>query len=150
MLLDANVELTAVGYRGWWIEEGAERRAWWAGIATVHGDRLRRKWVDAFPGTRPAFDWVTRLPRWELLAEPTRFDASRDVIEVGGERYWYCGPPWQRPQADVLRDLGEIDAGEYRRHREWINAGASSAYRMDEGWDCDWIAVGARSTETLV
>jgi hypothetical protein len=147
--LDANAELIAVGYRGWWVEEAASRRAWWQGIATVHGDRLRAKWVAAFPGTRPAFDWVTRLPAWGLVREPDTFDAATAAIEVGGVRYWYCGSPWQRPQADVLRDLGEIDAAEHRRHREWINAGASSAYRVDEGWDCEWIAAGATGTETF-
>ena len=138
--LVANAELTAVGYRGWWVEEGAARRSWWQGIATVHGSRLRAKWVEAFPGTRPAFDWVARLPAWPLIAEPDTFDAGQAVIEVSGVRHWFCGPPWQRPQADVLRDLGEVDAREYRRHREWITAGATVAYGLDEGWACTWVA----------
>lgn len=141
-MLDANSELIAVGYRGFWVEEDASRRTWWQGIATVHGHRLREKWVAAFPGTRPAFDWVTRLPPWPLLSEPDTYDAERAHIEVGGVRYWHCGSPWQRPQVDVLRDLGEIDAAEYRRHREWINAGAAVAYCVDEGWVCEWVAAG--------
>lgn len=140
--LDANVELIAVGFRGFWVEEDAARRTWWQGIATVHGDRLRKKWVAAFPGTRPAFDWVTRLPPWPLLSEPDTYDAERACIEVGGVRYWYCGSPWQRPQVDVLRDLGEVDAAEYRRHCEWINAGAAVAYCVDDGWVCEWVAAG--------
>lgn len=147
--LEANAELVAVGYRGWWVEDDAERRAWWQGIATVHGDRLRAKWVEAFPGTRPAFDWVTRLPPWPLIAEPDGFDASRAFLEVAGTRYWFCGAPWQRPQADVLLDLGEIDADEYRRYRQRINAGASGAYCVDDGWACEWIAAGATGTEVL-
>jgi hypothetical protein len=148
--LAANAELTAVGYRGWWQEDGADRRTWWQGIATVHGARLRAKWIEAFPGTRPAFDWIVRLPAWELLREPDTFDGSRAVIEVGGVRYWFCGPPWQVPQVDVLRSVGEVDAGEFFRHREWIKAGASGAYRMDEGWDCEWIAAGAIGNEVLL
>lgn len=146
-LLDANAELIAVGYRGWWVEETADRRTWWQGIATVHGDRLRAKWVQAFPGTRPAFDWVMRLPKWELIRQPDTFDAERACIEVGGERYWFAGEPWQRPQADVLRDLGEVAADEYRRHREWIKAGATVAYPLDEGWTCEWIAAGMAPVE---
>lgn len=146
-LLDANAELVAVAYRGWWVEEPAARRAWWQGIATVHGERLRAKWVEAFPGTRPAFDWVTRLPKWELIREPDVLDAERACIEVGGERYWFAGEPWQRSQADVLRDLGEVDAAEYRRHSEWIKAGATVAYPLDEGWTCEWIAAGMAPVE---
>lgn len=140
--LAANAELVAVGYRGFWIEDDADRRAWWQSIATAHGDRLRAKWVAAFPGTRPAFDWVTRLPPWPLLSTPDTFDAERSYIEVGGVRHWYCGTPWQRPQVDVLRELGEVNAAEYRRHREWIKAGAAVAYCVDEGWGCEWIAAG--------
>jgi len=145
--LAANAELVAVGYRGWWVEDDAVRLTWWQGIATVHGDRLREKWVEAFPGTRPAFDWITRLPPWPLVAAPDTFDASQAFIDVADKRYWFCGPPWQRPQADVLLDLGEIDAAEYQRYRERINAGASSAYCVDDGWGCEWIAAGATGTE---
>lgn len=143
LALEANAELIAVGYRAWWIDEDASRRSWWQGIATVHGDRLRAKWIAAYPGTRPAFDWVVRLPAWGLTREPDTFAAASAVIEVGGVRYWHCGPPWQRPQADVLREAGEVDAAEYRRYRERINAGASAAYRVDDGWECEWIASGA-------
>lgn len=141
-MLDANSELIAVGYRGFWVDEDAARRTWWQGIAAVHGNRLREKWVAAFPGTRPAFDWVTRLPPWPLLSEPDTFDAGRASIEVGGVRYWYCGTPWQPAQVDVLRELGEVDAAEYRRYRERINAEATVAYSVDEGWVCKWIAAG--------
>ena len=146
-MLDANAELVAVGFRGFWVEEDAARPQWWHGIATVHGDRLRAKWVAAFPGTRPAFDWITRLPPWELIRQPDTFDAERACIEVGGTRHWFAGPPWQRPQADVLRDLGEVDAAEYRRHREWITAGATVAYPLDEGWACEWIAPSVAPVE---
>ena len=145
--LTANVELAAVAYCGWWFEEGADRRSWWQGIATVHGGRLREKWIKAFPGTRPAFDWVTRLPKWELIAEPDTFDAGRAFLDVGQDRYWFAGEPWQRPQADVLRDLGEVDAAEYGRYRQWIKAGATVAYPLNEGWTCEWIAAGMAPVE---
>jgi len=72
-------------------------------------------------------------------AGPDTLDAERATIEVGGTRYWFAGEPWQRSQADVLRDLGEVDAAEYRRHREWITAGAAVAYPLDEGWSCTWV-----------
>jgi len=146
-LLDANAEMVAVAWRGFWVEEDAARLTWWAGIQTVHGDRLRDKWVAAAPGTRPAFDWVTRLPKRELIATPDTLDSERAYLDVAGERYWFAGEPWQRSQADVLRDLGEVDAAEYRRHREWIKAGAAFAYPLDEGWQCSWLMAGAELQE---
>ena len=146
-LMDANAELIAVAWRGWWVDEDAVRPQWWQGIATVHGERLRAKWVQAFPGTRPAFDWLTRLPKRELIATPDTLDGERSYMDVGGERYWFAGGPWQRPQVDVLRDVGEVDAAEYRRHREWITAGATVAYPLDEGWLCEWITPSVAPVE---
>jgi hypothetical protein len=145
--LDANAEMVAVGWAGWWVEEAAESRTWWHGIATVHGDRLRAKWVAACPGTRPAFDWVVRLPEWPLLATPTGFDSSRKWLDISGRRYWYCGSPWQSAQVDILRAIGEVDAAEYRRHREWLDAGARAEYVLDEGWSCGWLECGVSSLE---
>lgn len=145
--LDANAEMIAVGWAGWWVEDGPSSRSWWQGIATVHGDRLRAKWVEAFPGTRPAFDWVVRLPEWPLLSTPTAFDASRKWLEISGRRHWHCGSPWQPAQVDILRAIGEVDAAEYRRHREWLSAGPTSEYVLDEGWACSWLECGVHPLE---
>jgi hypothetical protein len=147
--LDANAEMVAVGWAGWWVEEQAQSRTWWAGVATVHGDRLRRKWVEAAPGTRPAFDWVVRLPEWPLLTQPDGFDAARKSLEIGGRRYWHCGQPWQPAQVDILRDCGEVDATEYRRHLAWVDAGAPFTYTLDEGWACGWLDCGVSHREIL-
>jgi hypothetical protein len=145
--LDANAEMVAVAWAGWWADEAASSRTWWQGIATVHGDRLRAKWTEAFPGSRPAFDWVVRLPEWPLLATPSEFDASRKWLDISGRRYWYCGSPWQPAQVDILRAIGEVDAGEYGRHREWLAAGAKSEYMLDEGWACSWLGSEMSSHE---
>jgi hypothetical protein len=145
--LDANAEMVAVGWAGWWLEESAESRTWWLGIATVHGDRLRRKWVDAAPGTRPAFDWVVRLPEWPLLTQPGGFDASRKSVVISGRRYWHCGQPWQPAQVDILRECGEVDAAEYRRHLEWVEAGAPFSYTLDDGWALSWLESGMSRQE---
>jgi hypothetical protein len=165
--LDANAEMVAVGWAGWWVEESAESRTWWLGIATVHGDRLRQKWVDAAPGTRPAFDWVVRLPEWPLLTQPDGFDGSRKSVVsrlakgggtsptfsksvvISGRRYWHCGQPWQPAQVDILRECGEVDAAEYRRHLEWVEAGAPFSYTLDEGWACGWLDCGITHREVF-
>jgi len=145
--LDANAEMIAVGWAGWWVDESAAARTWWQGIATVHGDRLRSKWVEAFPGTRPAFDWVVRLPEWPLLAKPTGFESSQKSLEISGRRYWFCGPPWQPAQVDILRAVGEVDQAELRRHREWLADGAKSQYMLAEGWVCGWLGSECSSME---
>lgn len=145
--LDANCEMIAVGWAGWWVEESASARTWWQGIATVHGDRLRAKWIAAFPGTRPAFDWVVRLPEWPLLSLPTACEPARKWLEISSQRYWFCGPPWQPPQVDILRAAGEVDADEYRRHRAWIAAGGRCEYMLDEGWACSWLGSECLSME---
>jgi hypothetical protein len=146
-LLDANVEMIAVAWVGWWIDEAAAMRSWWQGIAAAHGDRLRDKWRAAAPGTRPAFDWITRLPPWPLLSAPDTFESSRAVIEVGGKRYWYCGEPWQRSQVEILRECGEVDAAEYREHLAWVRRGAPCSYTLDEGWACTWLECGITRKE---
>lgn len=147
--LEANAEMIAVGWAGWWVDEAAAARTWWQGIATVHGDRLRSKWIDAAPGTRPAFDWVVRLPEWPLIERPEQFDAARKSVVIAGRRYWHCGPPWQPAQVDILRDCGEVDAAEYRRHREWVAAGGSFSYTLDDGWACSWLDCGVSHKEVL-
>lgn len=149
VLLDANAEQIAVGWAGWWIDDAAASRTWWQGIDTVHGDRLRAKWIAAAPGTRPAFDWVVRLPEWPLLTTPDRFDAGRKSVQISNRRYWYCGPPWQPAQVDVLRDCGEVDAAEYRRHLAWIEQGAPLSYTLDEGWACTWLDCGIEPEEVM-
>ena len=47
----------------------------------------------------------------------------------------------------MLRDLGEVDAAEHRRHRDRIKAGAAFAYPLDEGWRCSWLLAGAQTQE---
>ena len=137
--LDQNVELLACGWIPFWFEAGSERLSWWAMIQTVHGERLREKWIAAAPGTRPAFDWITRLPELELVeAVPDEYQAARQYLEVSGRRYWYAGLPWQRQQVDLLREIGEVAEDEYRRHRAWCRAGCPMEYPLDAGWSCSW------------
>ena len=137
--LDQNMELLATGWISFWPEAGSERLSWWASIATVHGERLREKWIAAAPGTRPAFDWITRLPELELLEPvPPDCQAARQYLEVSGRRYWYAGPPWQLGQTEALRDIGEVSEEEYRRHRAWCRAGCPMDYPLDAGWSCSW------------
>jgi len=137
--LDQNVELLAVGWISFWHEAGSERLSWWNMIQTVHGERLREKWIAAAPGTRPAFDWITRLPELELLeAVPESHMAARQFLEVSGRRYWYAGSPWQRPQVELLRQSGEVGEAEYRRHRAWCQAGCPLEYPLDAGWSSSW------------
>ena len=108
--LDANAEMIAVGWAGWWVEEGAASQTWWQGIATVHGDRLRAKWIEAAPGTRPAVDWVVRLPEWPLIERPEHFDAARKSVVIAA-----------RARIDELeRELKLARAVPHRLHGEAI------------------------------
>jgi len=137
--LDQNVELLVAGWIPFWREEGSERLSWWAAIESVHGDRLREKWIGSAPGTRPAFDWITRLPELPLLsAVPDSHEVAKQYLEVSGRRYWYAGQPWQRQQVELLREIGEVDDDEYRRHRAWCRAGHPMEYPLDAGWSCRW------------
>jgi hypothetical protein len=150
--LDQNAELLAAGWCCFWPEAGSERISWWNMIATVHGDRLREKWIATAPGTRPAFDWITRLPELELLKQvPESNMASRRFLELSGRHYWYAGSPWQRPQVELLREIGEVDDAEYRRHRAWCQEGCRMEYLLDAGWSCSWAWHGIQpSCESIV
>lgn len=139
-LLDANAEMVAVAWRGFWHEEASESRGWWQGVATVHGKRLLAKWIEACPGTRPAYVWVLELGS---IPEATDVPADRLEagywLEVGRDRFLWAGPPWQRAQGEVLKELGVVDGQELRRHRAWVRRGCPVDYVLDEGWRAGWL-----------
>ena len=142
-LLEANAEMVAVAWRGWWVEEQSASPLWWQSIAAVHGDRLLEKWVAAAPGTRPAFVWVNDLGGMPVEREPgTEEMASRKWIEIGRRRHWFAGEPWQRSEGELLSEMGVVDGAELRRHRKWVRAGCPLDYRLDEGWHASWLFHG--------
>ena len=63
---------------------------------------------------------------------PAQHLASREQLTVEGVQHWYCGGPWQRCQAEHLRELGEVDGNEWQRFMRWRDAGFPSTYFADD------------------
>jgi hypothetical protein len=74
-------------------------------------------------------EWNTRR-FWAAIAS-----AHGERIDVDGVRHWFVGEPWQRCQAEHLRELGEIDGAEWRRFTRWRDAGLPLRYVTDESPD---------------
>lgn len=135
-VLEVNVEMDAAGYLGGFFhEEGSSTRRYWQGIAAIHGQRILEKMRDAAPGCRPGFQYAVGIyPPIPLLADPPPPDhlASRDYLDIDGVRFWHCGFQWQQRQAEYLRDLGEVDGAEWKRHLAWRRTGFEPRYVLDE------------------
>jgi len=134
-VLPLNEEIIAAGMlRGFWHEEQHGSRSWWASVKHVHGARITAKVRAAMPGCRPGFEYaVGTYPPLPLVdAIPDDHLARRSHVEIDGVMHWYCGGPWQRCQADHLRELGEVDGGEWSRFVRWRDAGFPADYRCDD------------------
>lgn len=89
-------------------------------------DVILPKALEHRPGTRPVAMYVLGEIAPRELIVPLAADAGWHHIEVrqrNGRKdtHWLNVPmPFMRREVDHLRDLGICDAGEYRRHREWM------------------------------
>jgi hypothetical protein len=70
-----------------------------------------------------------------VKALPPNHLAHRDHLMVDGVKHWHIGEPWQRCQAEHLRELGEIDGAEWRRFTRWRDSGFEKRYLPDESPD---------------
>lgn len=135
--LDAPTEIAAAGMLWTWSgfrEAEWHTRRFWAGIGHVFGARIDAKVRQAMPGCRPGWRYACGayppVPLVETL--PSDHMGQRDQIDIDGTRHWFVGPPWQRCQAEHLRDVGEIDGAEWRRYVAWRDAGFPPRYVLDE------------------
>ena len=128
-------EVAAAGMLRWlWIKPEHRTRSWWAAVKRVHGERITAKVREAMPGCRPGFDYALGIypPLPLMQAVPSEHLRHRDHIDVDGVRHWHVGGPWQRSQAEHLREIGEVDGAEWRRHLAWKRAGFPATYTPDD------------------
>ena len=95
-------------------------RHWWS----TWRDTIMPKAAEHFPGSRPVACYVTgEIPMRPVVVDPPlshnwfrHYIPGRD-----GTGVWLCNYPEPYMQAEVayLRDLGIVDAAEYRRHLAW-------------------------------
>lgn len=138
-VLPLYVEIAAAGvlwsWSGFRSPEWSEPR-YWAGIKQTHGGRITDKVREAMPGCRPGFDYALGVyPPVPLVeAIPAGHMAEREHLDVAGVRHWFVGEPWQRCQAEHLRDAGVLDGREWIDYTRWRDAGFPARYVPDE---CD-------------
>lgn len=136
--LDVFVEVAAAGALwSWYIDHQWRSRPFWAAIKSAHGERIDAKLREACPGCRPGYRYALgEFPPIPLVkALPADHIGQREHIEVDGTRHWFVGRPWQRCQAEHLRECGEIDGAEWRRYVAWRDAGFPARYVLDESPD---------------
>jgi len=127
-------EMAAAGMLwGWFRTAEWSTRRFWASIGSGYGERIDTKVREALPGCRPGYRYALgEYPPLPLLEEiPADHLAQREQLVIEGTRHWHVGEPWQKCQADHLRDLGEIDGAEWRRYLRWRDAGYPAQYVCD-------------------
>lgn len=88
-------------------------------------DVVLPKSLEHRPGTRPfAMYVVGEIPARPVVMEP-KFQHRFFRLYVpanNGTGTWHCQypEPYMRAEVHYLRDLGIVDAAEYRRYRAWI------------------------------
>ena len=131
-------EIAAAGMLwGWFKTEEWETRRFWASVAHAHGDRIDAKVREAMPGCRPGYRYALgEFPPVPFVKElPANHLGHREHLDVDGVRHWFVGQPWQRCQAEHLRELGVVDGAEWRRFTRWRDAGFPPRYVPDESPD---------------
>ena len=133
--LDVITEMAASGMLETMIycPEWQSQRFWFA-LRSAHGDRINAKVREACPGCRPGLSYACgEFPPLPLLEPvPPSHGMHSWHLDIDGVRHWHVGEPWQRCQADYLRELGEIDGAEWRRYLAWKRAGFPGRYVYDE------------------
>lgn len=133
--IEQMVEIAAAGMlQAYFRMPGEETANYWRGVKLAHGDLIANKVREAMPGCRPGYDYALGIyPPLPLVREiPANYLAQREHIDIDGTRHWFCGGPWQRCQAEHLRDLGEVDGAEWKRYLAWKRSGFQPRYHTEE------------------
>jgi hypothetical protein len=133
--LESMVEIAAAGMlRCFFQMPGEDTRSYWHGVKLAHGDIITAKVLKHMPGCRPGFDYALGVyPPLPLVKEiPENNLRLRDHIDIDGDRHWFVGSPWQRCQAEHLREIGEVDGAEWIRYLKWKRSGFESTYRTED------------------
>lgn len=131
-------EMAAAGHLwGWFRSEEWSTRRFWAAVAHTHGERIDAKVRDAMPGCRPGYRFALgEFPPLPLVKElPPNHLSQREHLVVDGVKHWHVGQPWQKCQAEHLRELGVVDGAEWRRFIRWRDSGFEKRYVPDESPD---------------
>ena len=131
-------EMAAAGMLwGWFKTEEWGTRRFWAAIAQAHGPSINEKVAAAMPGCRPGYRYALgEFPPLPLVKElpPNHID-QREHLVVDGVKHWHCGHPFQKCQAEHLREIGEVDGSEWRRFVRWRDKGFPPTYVPNESPD---------------
>jgi hypothetical protein len=130
-VLCIGTEIAAAGMLwGWFKTDEWNTRRFWATVAASHGEKIDAKVREACPGCRPGYRYA--LGEFPLVPLDKQLPADhlghRDCLTVDGVKHWHVGRPWQRCQAEHLRELGEVDGAEWRRFLTWRRAGFPPTY----------------------
>jgi len=109
-------------------------RRFWVSIGRRYGERINEKVAQAMPGCRAGWRYaIGDFPPVPMIKQlPANHMAERDQIVIEGVVYRWVGQPWQKCQAQHLKDLGEIDGQEWSRYLAWRDAGYPAAYVLDD------------------
>ena len=128
-------EIAAAGMLwGWFRTEEWSTKRFWAAVAHAHGPSIDAKVAAAMPGCRPGYRYALgEFPPLPLVKPlPADHINQREHLVVDGVKHWHCGYPYQKCQAEHLREIGEVDGAEWRRHLAWKRAGFPATYTPDD------------------
>lgn len=131
-------EIAAAGMLyGWFRTEAWGTRKFWASVAHQFGERITAKVREAMPGCRPGYRYALgEFPPLPLVKPlPPTHLGHREHLIVDGVKHWHVGQPWQRCQAEHLRELGEVDGREWRAFTRWRDKGFPPGYVPEESPD---------------
>lgn len=137
-VLCIGTEIAAAGMLwGWFRTEEWSTRRFWSGIARSHGQKIDAKVREACPGCRPGYRYALgEFPPLPLVKPlPANHLGHRECLTVDGVKHWHVGEPWQRCQAEHLRELGEVDGAEWVRFTRWRDKGFPPGYVPDASPD---------------
>ena len=133
---DIDLEMAAAGYLLSIFGPSPEwhTRRFWANVGRRYGERIDAKVAEAMPGCRAGWRYaVGEFPPVPLIKPlPANHLAERDQIVIEGVVHRWVGQPWQKCQAQHLKDLGEIDGQEWKRYLAWRRAGYPKRYVLDQ------------------
>jgi len=100
----------------------------WKRLWSKWRDTIMPKVLEHRPGTRPFAAYVTgEIPARPVLQQPPLVNGLFKVYvpnrHGSGEWHYDYPEPYQQREAAYLRDLGIVDAAEWKRHVAWQRRG---------------------------